>query len=178
MIAMEANARFNGTKKGMLLEFSKDMRRVEMHMRRGRIRAYVDEKLALMWALRVKDAIKIACAQNDGALELTLMIAKAIDSANDGLKVLPQSWPEIRFGQVIQTSQPFKPMVVGLLLVDAKLILDGIKPTENFCLHDQHCFEHSLCVVFSHVVFLLWVGGVAANTLAGFGVAFYLWGWV
>lgn len=36
--------------------------------------------------------------------------------------------------------------------------------------------ELYIVFVFSHVVFLLWVGGVAAITLAGYGVAFYLWG--
>lgn len=159
MIAMEVNARFNSTKLGMQLGYAKDMQWIEMHMRMGEIRAYVDERLTHMWALRVKDAIKIALTQNDSDLGATLMIAKAIYSANDGLEVMPYSWPETRFGHVIQTSQPFKPMVVGLALVDAKLFLDGIKPTEDFHLHDHHCFEHFLCVVFSHVVFLQLVDG-------------------
>lgn len=35
---------------------------------------------------------------------------------------------------------------------------------------------HHAVIFFSHVVFLIWVGGVATTTLAGFGVAFYFGG--
>ncbi|MBE0403087.1 hypothetical protein [Halomonas citrativorans] len=35
---------------------------------------------------------------------------------------------------------------------------------------------HYSVIFFSHVVFLILVNGVAAITLAGYGVAFYLWG--
>tara|TARA_R110001583_G_scaffold72563_1_gene202987 strand:- start:5877 stop:6233 length:357 start_codon:yes stop_codon:yes gene_type:complete len=55
-------------------------------------------------------------------------------------------------------------------------LLKSFQPAENLNLHEQHGFEHFLCVVFSHVAFLLLVGGVATTTLAGFGVAFYFGG--
>lgn len=54
-----------------------------------------------------------------------------------------------------------------------RLLLKGFQSPQDFCLHDQHGFQHFLSFVFSHVVFLLWVGGVATATLAGYGVAFY-----
>lgn len=55
-------------------------------------------------------------------------------------------------------------------------LLKGFQSPQYFCLHDQHGFQHFLCVIFSHVVFLILVNGVAAITLAGGDVAFYLWG--
>lgn len=54
-------------------------------------------------------------------------------------------------------------------------VLKGFQPAKNLNLHEQYSFEHFLCVVFSHVAFLLFVGGVATTTVAGGGVAFYLW---
>lgn len=36
-------------------------------------------------------------------------------------------------------------------------------------------FPDSIVLVFSHIAFLLLVDGVATNTLAGFGVAYYKW---
>lgn len=53
------------------------------------------------------------------------------------------------------------------------LLLKGFQSPQYFCLHYQHGFQHFLCVVFSHVVFLLLVDGVATATLAGGDVAFY-----
>jgi len=58
----------------------------------------------------------------------------------------------------------------------AASLFELIQPAKYFSLKHQHGFQHFLCVVFSHVVFLLWVGGVATATLAGGGVAFYFVG--
>ena len=55
-------------------------------------------------------------------------------------------------------------------------VFNALDPRDDVRLHDQHGSQQVLRFVFSHIVFLLLVGGVAATTLAGFGVAFYFGG--
>lgn len=56
---------------------------------------------------------------------------------------------------------------------DVACIFNAFDPHEYVSLHNQNGFQQVINFVFSHVVFLLLVGGVATTTLAGGGVAFY-----
>lgn len=57
-------------------------------------------------------------------------------------------------------------------------ILEAFEARNYIGLHYQDGSQQIVCFVFSHVVFLLLVDGVATATVAVGGVAFYLWGWV
>lgn len=77
---------------------------------------------------------------------------------------------------VIHRAQRLMSAAVLLPLVYLKVAFEIFEPTKDLGLHDHDGFKHFLNFVFSHVVFLLLVDGVATTTLAGGGVAFYLWG--
>ncbi|SES11955.1 hypothetical protein SAMN04487958_107171 [Vreelandella subterranea] len=104
------------------------------------------------------------------------MLSPVVNRSYQVVYIAPKARAQIAIHQAFKLCHRLKSRVNIRVSVSVYGRLDSLDPAKHFCLHYQHGFKHFLCVVFSHVVFLQLVGGVAASTLAGDGVAFYLWG--
>lgn len=92
------------------------------------------------------------------------------------INITPKAGAQVAIHQAFEFCQRLKPRVNVRVSVGVNGRLDSLDSAKHLRLHDQQGFKHFLSLVFSHVVFLLWVGGVATTTLAGGGVAFYFGG--
>lgn len=101
-------------------------------------------------------------------------VLKGADLAENGLQVLPYLLTKSAIDNVFKGGNGFGSRFVHPALVNAQVPLDHIQPPQYFRLREQYAFQQFFS--FSHVVFLLLVGGVAASTLSGIDVAFYLGG--
>lgn len=81
--------------------------------------------------------------------------------------------PRVFVGRGVAQADTCTDFIFGSVAGALHRLLHRFQPAQYLHLHHQDGLQHFLCVVFSHVVFLLLVDGVASTTLAGGGVAFY-----